>query len=139
MITYITKKKNGHPKVSTVSIGDPITIPRESADKLTLEISLEEIKSVAFNMARSKSLGPNGFTAEFYQHFWVLVNFDLKALFDDFPMSNLDISKVNCGIITLVPRNKDANQIQKFNPICLLNVSFNFFYQSTYERTEWVL
>ena len=34
------------------------------------------------------------------------------------------ISRLNYGIIALVPKNKDAKQIQKFRPICLLNVSF---------------
>ena len=49
---------------------------------------------------------------------------DLKALFDDFHNGTLDKSTLNDEIITLVPKIKDANQIQKFMPICLLNVSF---------------
>lgn len=85
---------------------------------------MEEIKNIVSGMAHNKSPGPDGFMGEFYQHFWELVKFDLKKLFDDFHKGGLDISRLSYGIITLVPKNKDANQIQKFGPICLLNVSF---------------
>lgn len=49
---------------------------------------------------------------------------DLKALIDDFANGTLDITRLNYGIITLVPKTADSKQIQKFRPICLLNVSF---------------
>lgn len=88
---------------------------------------MEEIKHVVFGMAHKKSPGPDGFTAGFYQHFWDLVNNDLKTLFDDFRNGILDSVRLNYEIITLVPKTKDANQIQKFRPICLLNVSINVF------------
>lgn len=38
---------------------------------------------------------------------------DLKDLFDDFHHGKLDISRLNYGIISLVPKTKDANQIKK--------------------------
>ncbi len=43
---------------------------------------------------------------------------------EDFQRGNIDIERLNYGVITLVPKTKDAMQIQKFRPICLLNVSF---------------
>ena len=45
-------------------------------------------------------------------------------MFDDLYNGNLDIKRLKYGIITLVPKTNDAKQIQKFRPICLLNVSF---------------
>ena len=36
----------------------------------------------------------------------------------------IDIIRLNYGIITLVPKTKNANGIQNFRPICLLNVYF---------------
>ena len=56
-----------------------------------------------------------------------MIKEDFKHMFDDLYAGTLDIKRLNYGIITLVPKTKEANQIQKFRPVCLLNVSFNFF------------
>lgn len=85
---------------------------------------MEELKSVVFQMEKNKNLGPDGLLVDFYQHFWDVIKWDLKDLLDDFHKGVLDISRLNYGIITLVPKTKDAKQIQKFRPICLLNVIF---------------
>ena len=53
-----------------------------------------------------------------------MVKWDLKALVDSFAKGEINIARLNYGIITLVPKTNDAKQIQKFRPICLLNVSF---------------
>jgi hypothetical protein len=86
--------------------------------------SLDEIKKVVFGMKKNKSPGPDGFPADFYQEFWDLVKWDLKALVEQFAKGRIDIARLNYGIITLVPKTADAKQIQKFRPIYLLNVSF---------------
>ena len=61
----------GHPDDSTISlnIDNPKMIQEKYRDILINEFSLEEIKNVVFKMAHKKSPGPDGFTAEFYQHY----------------------------------------------------------------------
>ena len=86
--------------------------------------SLNEIHQVVFGMKRNKSPGPDGFPADFYQDFWDLVKWDVKTLVDSFAKWEINIARLNYGIINLVPKTNDAKQIQKFRPICLLNVSF---------------
>jgi hypothetical protein len=49
------------------------------------------------------------------------------APFVCFPKGELPLFKLNFGIITLLPKKENAVQIQQYRPICLLNVSFNFF------------
>jgi hypothetical protein len=73
-------------------------------------------KKVVFEMEHNKASGPDGFTAEFYQHFWELIKWDLKAMLDDFHKGHLNIARLNYGIITLVPKSKEAKHIQKFRP-----------------------
>lgn len=36
----------------------------------------------------------------------------------------LDISRLNFGSISLIPKIKDANNIKRYRPICLLNVVY---------------
>ena len=74
-------------------------------------------------MEINKNSGPDGFPAYFYQEFWVLVRWHLKGLLDVFNHGGRDIARLNYGIITRVPKTNDAKEIQKFRPICILNVS----------------
>src|SRR5438132_7492667 len=78
-------------------------------------------------MEHNKAPGPDSFPTEFYQVFWEIIKNDLMALFHDFHKGNLNLFSLNFGMITLLPKKEDASRIQEYRPICLLNVSFNFF------------
>jgi hypothetical protein len=52
---------------------------------------------------------------------------DLLALFHEFHKETLDLFSLNFGIITLIPKIENATKIQKYRPICVLNVSFKIF------------
>jgi hypothetical protein len=56
-----------------------------------------------------------------------LLKKDLLALFTDFHAERLDLSRINFGIITLIPQKKRADNIKQFSPICLLNVCVKIF------------
>jgi len=55
-------------------------------------------------------------------------------MFDDFHKGNMDIKRLNYGIITLVPKVKEANNIKQYRPICLLNVDFKIFTKALNNR-----
>ena len=88
---------------------------------------MEELKNAIDGMAKNKAVGPDGFNAEFYQQNWDLIKDDLFRLVEDFYENNLDLSRINYGEISLIPKGKDADRIQKYRPICLLNVLFKIF------------
>jgi hypothetical protein len=48
-------------------------------------------------------------------------------MFSKFYDGLLDIKRLNYGVITLVPKLKEANNIKQYRPICLLNVDFKCF------------
>jgi hypothetical protein len=54
---------------------------------------------------------------------WDFVKQDLFELLKEFHKGNLDLARLNYGIITLVPKGNDADKIKKCRMICLLNVS----------------
>ena len=56
-----------------------------------------------------------------------MIKGDLLAMFDDFYKRELDIKRLNYGVITLVPKVKEANNIRQYRSICLLNVDFKVF------------
>jgi hypothetical protein len=49
------------------------------------------------------------------------------ALFTNFYEERLPLYSLNFGIITLLPKIKEATRLQQYRPICFLNVSFKTF------------
>ena len=47
--------------------------------------------------------------------------------FYEFHAGKLSIHSLNFGVITLLPKVADAAWIQRYIPICLLNMSFKIF------------
>lgn len=58
--------------------------------------------------------------------------------FDDFLKNKVDISRINYGIITLLPKIKEASRIQQFRPICLLNCLYKIVTKTLTIRIEKV-
>jgi hypothetical protein len=78
-------------------------------------------------MERNKAPGPDGFPAEFYQTFWDTIRVDLMDMFSSLHAGQLELFCLNFGEIILLPKVNEAERIQKYRPICLLNVSFKIF------------
>jgi hypothetical protein len=67
--------------------------------KICKQFSEDEIKKALFQMEKK----------------------DIINMFQDFHDGNLDVSHINYGIITLLPKLNEASKIQQFRPICMLN------------------
>lgn len=87
---------------------------------LTRPFSVEEIKHAVFSMKLNKAPGPDDIPIEFFQHCWDVVEHDIMLLFHAFHRGELDVQRLNYGVITLLPKINDANKIQQYRPICLL-------------------
>lgn len=62
-------------------------------------------------MEKNKAAGPNKIPIEFYQTCWDIYKNDIVMLFNDFHGDRVDISRINYGIITLLPKVVDATKI----------------------------
>jgi hypothetical protein len=91
---------------------------------LTAPFDVNEIKKVVFELKHNSAPGPHGLPTKFCQDFWELICLDLWNLFKDFYDGNLDIERLNYGIVTLLPKVDNAVEIKNFRPICLLNVCY---------------
>jgi hypothetical protein len=105
-------------------------------EELIKHFTEEEIKSALFSMEKNKATGPDGLPVEFYQHCWEIIKVDMVPLFQDFYLGVLDIKRINYGIITLLPKVKEAERIQRLRPICLLNCLYKWFTKCLTIRLE---
>jgi hypothetical protein len=62
--------------------------------------------------------------------FWELIKDNLMPLFSEFHKGNIFLFCLNFGIITLLPMQKEATQIQQFRPIFVLKYELQNFYKS---------
>lgn len=116
----------------------PQLTPEEN-NLLTTAFTEEEVSEAISQIEHNKAPGPDGFLAEFYQHCWSVINADLMALFTQLHMGELPLYKLNFGVIKILPKKESAIQIQQYRPICLLNMSFNFFTKVATIRTSGIV
>jgi hypothetical protein len=81
---------------------------------------------------------PDKIPIEFYQSCWKIIKAEIIQLFDDFYNHKVDVSRLNYGIITLLPKIKEASRIQKFRPICLLNCLYKLITKTLTLKMESV-
>ena len=90
-------------------------------------------------MEHNKAPGPDGCPAEFHQKFWEPIKGDHMLMFHSLHKGDLPLFSLNFGIIiTLISKVLEANRIQQYRPICLLNVSFKIFTKVAMNRMNMV-
>jgi hypothetical protein len=87
-------------------------------------------------MEKNKAAGTDSIPIEFYQSYWQIIKTDIIQLFSDFHQDKVDISRINYGIVTLLPKISDASRIQQYRPICLLNCLYKLITKTLTLRIE---
>jgi hypothetical protein len=72
----------------------------------------------------SSAPGPDGLPVEFYKCFWEQVRSPVLEMFGKSYNGELNLSMINYGLISLIPKLKEANNIKQYKPIYLLGVDY---------------
>ena len=99
----------------------------------------EEIKKVVFSMEKNTAPGPDHLPIEFFQACWDVIKVELEDMFKEFQNNELELERLNYGVITLLPKIKEANKIHQYRPIFLLNVIYKIFTKALMSRLEPVM
>jgi hypothetical protein len=111
-------------------------ITEEENIQLVQPFTEEEIKKVIKSMKRNTAPRPDHMPVEFYQSCWEIIKEDIMDMIQDFWKHELDVDRLNYGVITLIPKIKEVSKIQQYMPICLLNVSYNIITKVVMLRFE---
>ncbi|GKA38027.1 RNA-directed DNA polymerase, eukaryota, partial [Tanacetum coccineum] len=98
----------------------PNTLSPDQIVELDRPISVDEIKAAVWDCGENKSPGPDGFSFEFYRHFWDLISPDLCAAVSYFFDSGGFPRGCNSTFIALIPKVMDAKLVSDFRPISLI-------------------
>ncbi|GAA0160154.1 hypothetical protein LIER_16773 [Lithospermum erythrorhizon] len=93
------------------------------AQLLDTEFVKEDVKKCLFTMARSKSPGPDGMPAKFFQRYWNAVGDTLCNMVLSFLNDGCFLKKLNFTFITLIPKVENQIIMSQFQPIALCNTA----------------
>ena len=72
-------------------------------------------------MPPDRAPGPDGFSGAFLKACWPLIKYDFYTLCAQFHAGDLDLTSINDGLITLIPKVRSPETVNDYRPITFLN------------------
>jgi hypothetical protein len=102
-------------------------------------ISPEEVEKAFFDMLKGESLGPNGFTSDFFQACWPIIKWDTWALVEDSHLHSNFIPDLNITFLTFIPKEDKVENPNKFFLISLCNMVYRIITKVIANRLKFLL
>lgn len=102
-------------------------VTEEENKIITRPFTIEEAEKVVMEMKDNTAPGPDGLSVAFYKNFWGTIRTEIEGMIRDFNENKLDIARLNYGVISLIPKVQEANDIKQYRPICVSNVILKIF------------
>eukprot|EP00253_Pinus_taeda_P012568 PITA_12568 len=87
-------------------------------------ISLQEVENVVHQLKTGKAPGPDGFTSNFFQHFWDLVKWEVWQVVEESRTLRWMYPGMNTTFTALIPKVEESNTPDKYRPIALCNIIY---------------
>jgi hypothetical protein len=95
--------------------------PTSGLEELSLPFTKKEMDEVIRTMHADKAPGPDGFNGHFLKSCWNIIKEDIYKLCFNFYDGSLDLTSINMGHITLIPKIPVPEGVNDYRPITLLN------------------
>ena len=93
-------------------------------ERLYLPVTLDEIHSTLKVFKLSKSPGPDGWTVEFFLHFFDLMGPELLALVEESRLKGYVCGSLNSTFVALIPKSDKPSSFSGYRPISLCNLIY---------------
>jgi hypothetical protein len=110
-------------------------------DNLILDkpVTKQDIWEILSHFAKDKSLGPDGWTVEFFTHFFDLVGDDLHSLVEDSRSKDKIKRALNSTFLVLIPKENSPQNFGDFRPIALCNLCYKIISKVVANRIRPIL
>ncbi|XP_058776449.1 uncharacterized protein LOC131650760 [Vicia villosa] len=92
-------------------------LSRDQQDSLIGPVTEAEVWKAINSMGESKAPGVDGYNAKFYKASWSVIKNDIMKVVHDFFVTNRMYRAVNCALVTLIPKTKEAKSMKDMRPI----------------------
>lgn len=89
-----------------------------------MPVTLEEVRKVLGSLAKEKIPGPNGWTVEFFQHFFEFMGEDILRAVEESRSKAIFPKKLNETFIALIPKLDRPEGFTDYWPISLCNALY---------------
>jgi hypothetical protein len=100
----------------------PIKFSSDMKMLLLKEFTAQEVKDALYQMFPTKSPGPDGFPAHFFQRHWSLCGDEVTSAVIRILQGVDDLEEVNRTFIVMIPKIASPTDLGQFRPISLCNV-----------------
>jgi hypothetical protein len=114
-------------------------VSASEATELFKPVTLLEIKDILFSFRKERSPGPDGWTADFFTHFFDLVGPDLLLMVEDARIKGKISSSLNSTFLVLIPKEDSPTSFSDFRPISLCNLVYKLISKVIANRIKPIL
>lgn len=111
----------------------------EAAAWISRPVSDNEIKQAVFHLHPEKALGPDGFSATFFQQNCEVVSLEVTQAIRNFFQYGRMLHEINHTFLTLVPKTYTTSCLVNFRPISCCNVLYKFISKILAKRMQVVI
>ena len=108
-------------------------------EELTKDIMEEEIQKVLHSFQKGKSLGPDGFTLEFFLGFYDKIKEDILEVVKEYRKVGKVLGSLFPTFITLIPKKNKTETFEYFRPISCCNMIYKIIAKVIAQRIKPIL
>jgi hypothetical protein len=117
----------------------PNMVSGEEASLLERPCSLEDLLSILKAFSKDKSPGPDGWTVEFFLHYFELVGEDMLGMVEESRRKGEVIKALNATFLVLIPKANKPTSFGDFRPISLCNLCYKIIAKLLANRLRPIL
>ena len=117
----------------------PTKVTAAMNSSLLAAFSEKEVKEALFQMFPTKSPGPDGFPAHFFQRHWDLCGTEVTSIVLRILRGEDEVTSINDTFIVLIPKVADPEELGQFRPISLCNILYKITSKVVANRLKQIL
>lgn len=114
-------------------------ISNQSSSMLVKPFNEHEVFTCLKMMGNDKTLGPDGFTMEFFKKVWNIFKADIMNLFQDFFPKRIINKSLNATYIALIPKKQSPQMVTNYRPISLTSSVYKILAKVLAGRLKYTL